>query len=107
VNLPNDGAIKGLPDDVVIEGKGVVQNGRVQLLNVGALQEELMCKVLLPRWVQLEQTMSAVRRHDYSALRELVLADHRTKNTDQADTFLAEALASDYNSAVATWYGKG
>ena len=107
VNLPNNGAIVGLPNDVVIEGKGVVHNGRIQLLNVGQLPDALMCKVLLPRWVQLEQIMYGLTNHDFGMLRELVLADHRTSTTGQADALLSAALSADYNATVASWYGKG
>jgi alpha-galactosidase len=104
VNLPNNGAIAGLPDDVVVEGKGLVQNGRVQLLNVGPLPGPLMHKIILPRWVLLEQTMWALRRHDYGMLREMVMEDHRTKSPEQADGLLDAAFAADYNQAVANWY---
>ena len=107
VNLPNNGAIVGLPNDVVIEGKGVAHNGRIQLLNVGQLPDRLMCKVLLPRWVQLEQIMYGITNHDFGMLRELVLADHRTSTPDQADALLSAAMSADYNATVASWYGKG
>ncbi len=104
VNLPNNGAIKGLPDDVVVEGKGLVHNGRIQLLEVGALPDPLMAKILLPRWVQLEQVMSGFRRHDFGMLRELVLADARTKTPQQADSVLDATFAQAYNAEIAAWY---
>ena len=107
VNLPNNGAIHGLPDDVVVEGKGLVLNGHVRLLGVGSLPDPLMSKILLPRWVELEQVISGFRRHDAGMLRELVLEDHRTTSAEQADALLDAVFAASYNSAIATWYGRG
>lgn len=107
VNLPNNGAIKGIPDDVVVEGKGVVLNGGVRLLGVGLLPGPLMSKILLPRWVELEQVISGFRRHDAGMLRELVLEDHRTRSPEQADHLLEAVFAASYNSAIADWYGRG
>jgi alpha-galactosidase len=104
VNLPNNGAISGLPDDVVVEGKGVVHNGRIQLLQVGAMPEKIMNKILWPRWAQLEQEMMAFRQHDFDMLRQLMRDDHRSRTTAQADALLEEAMNEDYNREVASWY---
>ena len=104
VNLPNNGAIEGLPDEIVVEGRGIVGRDQVQLLQVGRLPRSLMSKVLWPRWTEAERVMGAVQRHDFGMLREIVLADHRTQSTEQADKLLTGAFAEEYNAEVVRWY---
>lgn len=105
VNLPNSGAIAGIPDDVVVEAKGLVHNGRIELVGVGTLPGPLMTRIMWPRWALLEQIVEGLRRHDLGQLREVMLADPRTRSVDQVDGLLSEALATPYNSEVAKWYG--
>jgi alpha-galactosidase len=104
VNLPNNGAIDGIADDIVVEGKGVVTRGKIQLLQVGSLPEQLYWRIFAPRQVLLQQTLLAFREHDLSLLREIMLNDHRTTSTGQVDSLLDEALRSPDNASVASWY---
>ena len=104
VNLPNRGAISGIANDVVVEGKGVVTGGRVQMLQVGSFPDQLYWRIFAPRQVRLEQTLLAFREHDLGLLREILLEDHRTTATAQVDALLEEALQAPGNSSVASWY---
>ena len=104
VNVPNAGAIQGIPDDVVVEGRAVVSGKGVQLLQVGKLPETLMMQIMLPRWVLLEQTLSAYQRHDYHLLRDIVMEDHHTRSPEQADAALTELLSIPQNAEIAQWY---
>lgn len=106
VNVPNNGAIGGIPDDVVVEGQAVVSGTGVQLLQVGKLPETLMMQVLLPRWVLLERTLSAYRHRDYHLLRDLMLEDHRTRSPEQADALLDAMFALPHNADLAACYGR-
>lgn len=106
VNVPNNGAIQGLPDDIVVEGKAVVSGHGVQLLQVGKMPETLMMQVLLPRLLLAEQTLSAYVHHDYQLLRDIVREDHRTRTPEQADRLIEETLALPHNAEIARWYGR-
>ncbi len=104
VNVPNAGAIQGIPDDVVVEGRAVVSGKGIQLLQVGKLPETLMMQIMLPRWVLLERTLSAYLHHDYHLLRDIVMEDHRTQSPEQADAVLTELLSIPQNAEIARWY---
>ncbi|MGH2457692.1 MAG: alpha-glucosidase/alpha-galactosidase [Chloroflexota bacterium] len=106
VNVPNRGAIQGIPDDVVVEGQAVVSGKGIQLLQVGRLPETLMLQILLPRWLLLERTLSAFMRRDYPLLRDIVLEDHRTRSPEQADALLDAMLALPHNAELTAWYGR-
>jgi len=106
VNVPNNGAIAGIPDDVVVEGKAMVSGMGIQLLQVGKLPESLMKQIILPRWLLMERELSAYINHDYHLLRDIVLEDHRTQSREQADALLDEWLAQPANADLAEWYGR-
>ncbi len=104
VNVPNNGAIRGIPDDVVVEGQAVISGKGIQLLQVGKLPETLMMQVMLPRWVLMEQTLSAYLRHDYQLLRSIILEYHHTRSLKQADRLIEEMLAMPHNAEIASWF---
>lgn len=106
VNVPNHGAIQGIPEDVVVEGLGVISGAGIQLLQIGTLPETLMLQIMLPRWVLLERTLSAYRRRDFNLLRDLVLEDHRTTSREQADALLEAMFALPHHAEAARWYGR-
>lgn len=104
VNLPNRGAIPGLPDDLVIEQKAVVSGKGIQLIQSAGLPESLLQQIILPRWLLVERTLSAWRRHDYNLLRDIVLEDHRTISREQADAVLDAWLGLPHNQQMREWY---
>jgi alpha-galactosidase len=107
VNVPNRGAIQGIPDNVVVEGQALVSGKGIQLLQVGALPETLTQQVMLPRWLLLEQTLSAYLHRDYHLLRTIILEDHRTHSPEQADRLIEQLLALPHNSEIAELYQSG
>lgn len=104
-NLPNNGAITGIADDIVVEGKALVNNGRIQLLQVGKLPDHLFNMVFRPREAELEQTVRAYQDRDFVLLKEVVMRDHRTRSEAAVDAMLAEVMSEDHNRGVAEWYG--
>ena len=83
VNVLNNGSIAGIPDDVVVEGKALVNGAGIQLLSAGTLPHRLMVEILWPRWVEMERDLSAFLSGDRDLLREIVLRDHRTTRTSR------------------------
>ena len=93
VNVPNRGAIEGVPDDVVVEVPAKCSIRGIQPLHVGRLPEAVMLTHLYPRLLEAERLVSLALRPDERVLMSFVLDDHRTKSWEQAARFVREALA--------------
>jgi len=52
VNVPNRGALEGIPDDVVVEVPAVVNQKGIQPLRVGSLPQKIMYGHILPDWLE-------------------------------------------------------
>ena len=61
VNVPNRGALEGVPDDVVVELPAACSKLGVRPLQVGRLPEVLMRTQLYPRLQQAEQVVPDAR----------------------------------------------
>lgn len=106
VNVPNDGAIAGIADDVVVEGKALVDASGIRFLPVGALPEKLMRMVLLPRVEKAERELLAFQTGDRDLLLScLLLDDHRTRSLDQAEDLVDALLALPWNADLAARFG--
>jgi alpha-galactosidase len=94
VNVPNSGAIQGIPDDVVVELPAVCSRRGIQSLHVGKLPRVLMLTQLHPRLRQAEQIIAMALEPDERVLMRMILDDHRTKSWGHAVEFLrgVEAL---------------
>ena len=68
VNVPNRGAIEGIPDDVVVEVPAVVTRRGIQPLQVGSLPRKLMLEAILPHWLDMERNLLAFKTGDRSVL---------------------------------------
>jgi alpha-galactosidase len=98
VNVPNRGAIENIGDDVVVEGKALVDAAGPQLLHVGPLPEKLMHLVLWPRIAKAERELAAFKHGDRDLLLGcLLLDDHRTPSLEQAERYLDAMLALPWN----------
>lgn len=98
VNIPNRGhIIKGFPEDLVIECRGVVNGGGVCGISEPSLPERLIAGVMIPRWSEAESRIYAVKSGEYNAFRSLLLQDRRTHSPEQADALLQEWIADPRN----------
>ncbi|MCD6289024.1 MAG: alpha-glucosidase/alpha-galactosidase, partial [Anaerolineae bacterium] len=68
VNVPNHGALAGIPDDVVVEVPAVVNQKGIQPLRVGALPPKIMLECILPEWMDMERVLLAFKTGDRSIL---------------------------------------
>jgi len=93
VNVPNRGAIEGIPDDVVVEVPAMCSARGIQPYHVGALPELLMVSVLRPRLLEAKRTISLSVHPDSRMLLAMILDDHRTKSYEQAVQFGRDLLA--------------
>jgi alpha-galactosidase len=104
VNVPNHGALAGIPDDVVVELPAIVNRKGIQPLRVGALPPKVMLEHVLPEWLQMERDLLALKTGDRSMLLWHVLDSHQTRSYDQATAVLDDLLAMEGNSELAEHY---
>jgi alpha-galactosidase len=98
VNIPNRGQIiKGFPEDLVIECRGVVDGKGISGIMEPALPEKIIAGVMIPRWAEAESRILAVKTGDYNAFKSMLLQDRRTLKPEQADALLDEWLSDPRN----------
>ncbi len=109
LNVPNEGAITGLPDDAamevptVVKGAGV-HRSKINAERIGQLPKRLMAHVLLPRMLRMEQILQAFLEGDRESLLLMIAEDHRTTTFENAKALLEEQLRQPWNSEAAKHY---
>jgi len=93
VNVPNRGAIEGIPDDVVVEIPAMCSVRGIQPYHIGKLPDTLMINVLYPRLLQAERLVRLSTNPDRRMLMGMILEDHRTRTWEQAVKFCRDILA--------------
>lgn len=93
VNVPNRGAIEGVPDDLVVELPAVCSHRGIQPRQIGRLPEVLMLTHLYPRLLEAEQMVALSLHPDERVLMRMLLDDHRTNSWDEAVGFAREIMA--------------
>jgi alpha-galactosidase/6-phospho-beta-glucosidase family protein len=93
VNVPNCGALTGLPANVVVEVPAVIDQKGIQPFRVGALPPKIMLEHILPEWLEMERDLLAFKTGDRSMLLWNVLDSHQTRSYDQALAVLDDLLA--------------
>lgn len=84
LNVPNRGAIEGIPDDIVVEVPCLCSMHGVQPIHVGKLPKNIMINWMWPRYVRAERTISMAMGVDAHTVMSMILDDHRTRSYDQA-----------------------
>lgn len=72
INQPNNGAITNLPADAVVETPAVVKNGKVEMVNIGALPEkvaEICSQVSATHTLAAEAAVTGNRELVYETIR--------------------------------------
>jgi alpha-galactosidase len=100
VNVPNDGALQGVPDDVAVEVPAVVNMKGIQPLCVGSLPPKIMLERIYPDWLHMERTLEALRSGDKSMLLWGILDSHQTRSYYQALQMLKALLAMEPNEPM-------
>ena len=107
VNVPNNGAITGIKDDVVVEGKALVDASGAKLLHVGKLPGKLMHMVIGPRIAKAERELAAFFHGDHDLLVScLLLDDYRTHSLEQAERYTDAMLALPWNTDLRARFTK-
>jgi alpha-galactosidase len=104
VNIPNNGALPGVPDDVVVEVPAIVNAKGIQAIQVPPLPNKIMLEVILPDWLDMERELETFKTGDKSMLLWNALDSHQTRSYDQAVAALEDLLAMDLNKNIADYY---
>ena len=103
VNVPNHGALTGLPDDLVVEVPAIVNQKGIQPVRVGSLPPKVMLECILPDWLETERELLAFKTGDRAILLHSVLNHHQTKTYDEAVALLDELINMDEVKKIEDW----
>ena len=84
VNLPNNGALAGIPNDVAVELPALVNSKGIQPLRVPPLPNKIMLECIYPDWLHMERGLEALESGDRSMMLYSVLESHQTRTYGQA-----------------------
>ncbi len=101
VNVRNDGALAGIPDNVAVEVPAIVNKKGIQPLRVQPLPHKIMLECIYPDWLRMERTLEALKQGDKSMLLYGILDNHQTRSYDQAMEVLEALLSIESNAPMA------
>lgn len=101
VNIRNNGALPGIPDDVAVEVPAIVNKKGIQPLRVQPLPRKVMLECIYPDWLSMERTLEAIKSGDKSMLLFGVLQSHQTGSYDQAMEVMEALLNIEPNEPMA------
>jgi alpha-galactosidase len=104
LNIPNNGVISGIPDDVVVEVPAIVDGGGIKGIHVGSLPKKIMLFNIIPRMLKMEQILHAFLQGDKTSLILMTAEDHRTRTFEQAYNVIEEILNLPWNKEAAAHY---
>ncbi len=101
VNIPNNGLIEDIPDDVVVEVPAIVNETGIQGIQVGRLPQNLLLQVLLPRMLDMEREVELALSSDRRLFLRMLLDDNRTRSLEQAEAAMEAILSLPFNREMA------
>ncbi|MBC7235069.1 MAG: alpha-glucosidase/alpha-galactosidase [Chloroflexi bacterium] len=107
INVPNQGAVPGIPDDVVAEMPAYIDKGGIHRLQVNPLPKKIMIEVIWPMILSMEWELEAFLTGDRDMLLDGLLmvntyqAGGHTVSYEQAKGYLDDMLAQPYNRDMA------
>ncbi|MEN2983728.1 MAG: alpha-glucosidase/alpha-galactosidase [Dictyoglomaceae bacterium] len=104
INVPNNGAIKGIPEDVIVEIPVYVDKNGIEREKIENIPSRLMLYVLIPRWLRMERILQAFREEDRTSLILMIMEDHRTKTFEQGKNLVESILSQPWNEDMNKHY---
>ena len=103
VNIPNNGAIPSVADDVAIEIPALVSGAGIQGLLMDDLPRPIMMHMM--DFIQrMERNVETFRNRDRGMLLDMILINPQTRSPEDAKACLEELLALPFNRDMAQWY---
>jgi len=107
LNLPNNGTIPGIPDDVAVEIPVYADKDGIHRYKIDPpLPERIKKMYLYPRIMRMEWALEAFLTGDKKVLEEFLIRDPRTESYDQVVKVLDEILALPGNEEMRKYYSK-
>ncbi|MGJ8454169.1 alpha-glucosidase AglA [Pseudothermotoga sp. U03pept] len=107
LNIENRGAIKGIPDDVVVEIPVTVDKDGI---HPEKIEPDLTLRIkemyLMPRILKMKWALEAFKTGDISILEEILLRDPRTRSYKQVKDVLMAILELPFNREMRYHYLK-
>ena len=104
VNVPNHGALAGVPDDVVVEVPAIVNRSGIHPIRVDPLPEKILYTQILPEVLDMERELLAFETGDRSLLLLNALDCDQTHTYNQALTVFEELMDMDGNERLNEHY---
>ena len=104
LNIPNKGAIFGIPDDVVVEVPTLVDKSGIRALQGDSLPRRIMVHNMIPRMLKMEQILQAFLEGDRKSLLLMTAEDHRTRSFEDVKGVIEAILSQYWNSEAAEHY---
>ncbi len=101
VNIPNRGAITGIPDDVAVEVPAVVDGKGVHRIPGKSLPKRVMKYVIYPRMTRMEWALEAFLEGGRDLLFEWLIVDPRTGSIKQVEEVIDALLSLPENKEMA------
>ena len=100
VNVPNHGALAGVPDDVVVEVPAIVNKKGIQPIRVDPLPKKVLYTQILPEVLEMERELLAFETGDRSLLFLDALECEQTHSYNQALSVFEEIMEMDGNEKL-------
>lgn len=104
VNVPNKGALAGIPDDVVVEVPAIINKMGIQPLRVEPLPQKVMLEHVLPELLEMERGLHAYKTGDRSMLLWGVLQSQQTRSYDQAVALLEDIMTMEGHDEINDYF---
>jgi len=100
VNVPNHGALAGVPDDVVVEVPAIVNRSGIHPIRVDPLPQKILFTQILPEVLEMERELLAFSTGDRSLLLLDALECNQTHSYNQALGVFEELMEMDGNERL-------
>lgn len=105
INVPNQGAISGIADDVAVEVPVIASaKGFRHVFSGLTLPRRLMLYVMIPRILRMERVLQAFLEGDRKSLVLMLMDDPRTKSFEQARGLIDKLLSLPWNAEANKHY---
>lgn len=104
VNVPNNGTLTGLPDDLVVEVPAIINQKGIQPYVAGSIPPKIMLNQIVPDWLRVERAILAFKTGDRSLPLWNVLDNQQTSSYDQAVSVLEDILAIEGNEEMDAYF---
>jgi alpha-galactosidase len=112
INVPNNGAIPGLADDLATEGAAIIDAGGIHRIQQTPLPKKIMIEVIQPRALTVEWILEAFLSGDRGMwLDGLLMVQHHqsgghTQSYAQAKAYLEDFLSQPWNREMAEHFAE-